>query len=113
VTMTYPLKHRDKVNWFASGAGVVSLIQSGTLWQDAPEPIWKPRENAAWFDVVLPFMGQRSTTAWVEVYPPMSAPKVAAEGDTAAKLRAFHDWLDSLPAVPRIPLEALDRENLY
>jgi prevent-host-death family protein len=39
--------------------------------------------------------------------------KVDATEKAAAKMVALRDWLATLPNVPPVPLQALDREELY
>jgi hypothetical protein len=83
-----------------------------TWWQDLLEPMWQ-QARPAWFDIELPFLAERRTTTLVQVQTRVGEQPVLTTQDAAAKLRAFHDWLDSLPPVPHIPFEALDRDNLY
>lgn len=103
--------HDDESRFVGSTMGAL-FFQPGTRWQDAPEPMWQP-ERTAWFDIVLPFLPEGRTMTLVQVQSRVGEPPVFAAEDVAARLRAFHDWLDSIPPVPHIPLEALDRDNLY
>ena len=50
---------------------------------------------------------------WVIVRTFQELPRDDRTATVAMKLRALRDWLDSLPEVPSIPLDALDRGNLY
>jgi hypothetical protein len=88
-------------------------IYAESRWLDVPEPIWKPATEAVWFEVVLPFLHRRSRTIWAKVYLWEEVSGVGAKDVIATRLRAFYDWLDSLPPAPPIPLEALNGENLY
>jgi len=99
-------------NLFSSRAIGALFRQADTRWQDFPEPMWQ-REGTAWFTVVLPFLSEGRTRTLAQVQSRVGEQPVFAAQDVVARLRAFHDWLDSLPPVPHIPLEALDRGNLY
>jgi hypothetical protein len=111
--MTHPNIRRDETSGLSEAIVGAMLMQTKSRWQDEPEPIWADAKYSDWFDIILPLAGRRSATASVEMRAPVNASKVAPESSTTARLRAFHDWLDSLPPVPHIPLEALDREHLY
>jgi len=80
---------------------------------DAQEPKWQPKEDRSLLYVVLSSFRKGSSTTWVEAHSQMDEPGMTRRSDAAAKLRAFHDWLDSVPPVPHIPLEEIDREHLY
>ncbi len=86
--------------------------QSGTLWQDLLEPLW-PRERSVGLAVVLPFPPEGEATTLVLVRSRVGEEPAGMAQDVDTRLRAFHRWLDSLPAVPRLSPEAWDRGNLY
>jgi hypothetical protein len=56
---------------------------------------------------------EQVTGTWVIVRTFHELPRDDRTAAVAMKLRALRDWLDSLPDVPSIPLDALDRVNLY
>lgn len=64
------------------------------------------------FKIVRPFADQQTGT-WTNVIIMLDRPRVNRDDIVATKLRSLHAWLDSLPEVPSIPLEALDRGHLY
>ena len=63
--------------------------------------------------VVLPFprAGDAAITSVVSVS--IDRPAEAAPEGAAERVRALRAWIDSLPPVPPVPLEALDRSALY
>lgn len=89
------------------------ILQPAHRWQDMPAPLWRLAAHTAWFDVILPFLPERNTITWVQIQSQLGKSRTLAEENVTDKLNAFHDWLNSLPSVPPIPLEALDRGNLY
>ncbi len=110
---TYPYGNREVAYWDAGTVTGVTPRQYGNRWPNSIEPSWTPAASLSWFDVILPFLRQRSTATWVEAHSQMDDSRTTIAADTGTKLHEFHDWLDSLPPVPHVPLEALSREHLY
>lgn len=86
--------------------------KTDTSWQNSFEPTWW-REGSAPFAGVLSFFIEESAATLIQVQSKVGEQPAFAVQDVAARLRAFHGWLDSLPPVPHISLEALDRDDLY
>lgn len=81
--------------------------------QDQAEPVWGEPGGPGWLGIVLPFdkIGGAATIAqlWVRI----DRPEHLITTDPAERVRALRAWIDSLPTVPHVPLEALDRGELY
>ena len=89
-------------------------VQGGTSYLSAAAPSLVQGWSSLGDDlrIVKPLASQETGT-WVIVTPMFDRPRSDRNDVVATKLRALHNWLDSLPEVPSIPLDALDRDNLY
>jgi len=77
------------------------------------EPVWGETAGADRLGIILPFnpMGGAATIAQPKVR--IGELKQTMATDPAERVRALRAWIDSLPTVPHVPLEALDRGELY
>ena len=84
-------------------------VVKGTVVTAQPTPEWNLVTND-WFKIIFPLASRQSFTQWNEI---QTFEEAIVTKETLVWLRKFDEWLDSLPRVPYIPLEALRREYLY
>jgi len=71
------------------------------------------KAEADWPGISLPFdrIDRYVTIAQLKVH--IDTPEQTMATDSAERVRALRAWIDSLPTVPHVPLETLDRGELY
>jgi hypothetical protein len=102
----YPL-----TGYQSGGTSQAILFGAGRPEAESGQHLPAPRDTPVTV-IALPFSREGDAALTLALRVEVEAPTTAA-GDPAARVLALRAWLDSLPPVPPIPLEALDRGNLY